>query len=160
MIKSTLAPAVRLQLARQLPRVVSAGLEGVPAELIDDACQTAWDRFLSRGQGVAAGSELGWLVTVATRIAFRLLHADNRDLSYEQERERALAGRPEAEPGPERSAELRERLDQVRRLPVRQRRILLMHGYGYRYCEIARLTGDSRRTVERQLRRARRMLAA
>jgi DNA-directed RNA polymerase specialized sigma24 family protein len=33
-----------------------------------------------------------------------------------------------------------------------------LHGAGYRYAEIAAATGDSRRTVERQLLRAKRAL--
>jgi DNA-directed RNA polymerase specialized sigma24 family protein len=33
--------------------------------------------------------------------------------------------------------------------------MLLLHAAGFKYVEIARITGDSVRTVERQLRRAR-----
>src|SRR5439155_2724608 len=49
----------------------------------------------------------------------------------------------------------RLKLDSVRALPERQRRVLLMHGCGFTYAEIARMTGDTVRTVERLLGRAR-----
>ena len=62
-------------------------------------------------------------------------------------------------PGPERAVELRERLAEVRQLPLRQQQMVLLHGFGYRYGEIAEFTGDSRRTVERQILRGKRKLA-
>ena len=63
-------------------------------------------------------------------------------------------------PAPEQQLEMRERLAEIRALPVRQQRVVLLQGFGYEYDEIAAVTGESRRTVTRQLTRARRRLAA
>ncbi len=54
-------------------------------------------------------------------------------------------------PDPEQALEVHERLAEIRRLPVRQQRLVLLHGFGYEYEEIAAVTGDTRRTVARQL---------
>jgi RNA polymerase sigma factor (sigma-70 family) len=108
---------------------------------------------------VAPGSELGWLATTATRVALRHLRAARRQVSLDDQEQRAHLVRIGAiAPGPERTVELRTRLAAVQQLPVRQRRMVWMHGLGYGYDEIAARTGDSRRTVERQLLRAKRHL--
>jgi RNA polymerase sigma factor (sigma-70 family) len=52
--------------------------------------------------------------------------------------------------------ERRERLASIRRLPQRQQQVLWLHALGLSYNEIARHTGCTTRTVERQLLRARR----
>jgi RNA polymerase sigma factor (sigma-70 family) len=45
-------------------------------------------------------------------------------------------------------------LSEVGRLPERQQRLVWMHAAGLTYVEMAGRTGESRRTVERQLLRA------
>lgn len=50
---------------------------------------------------------------------------------------------------------LRERRAMLAALSARQRRLLALQGLGFSYEEISALTGDSRRTVERQLQRGR-----
>ena len=65
------------ELQPQLVRIVArqrAGAGGV----IEDACQSAWGSLLVHRQAVAAGTELGWLSTTATREALRLLRSDRR----------------------------------------------------------------------------------
>ncbi len=146
------------QLDPELRRIVAANVRA-PAYVIEEACQVAWATLVARGATVSAGTELRWLGTTATREALRLMRLARRELSLEQG-ERAtglLEAARIAEP--ERATELRERLAEVRALPLRQRRMVLMQSFGYRYEEIAELTGDSVRTVERQLLRARRRLA-
>ncbi len=61
---------------------------------------------------------------------------------------------------PERSLELIAAGEQIRaaRLQAREARVLGLRVAGYRRDEIAELTGDSRRTIDRQLGRARRKL--
>ena len=49
----------------------------------------------------------------------------------------------------------REQLKLIRQLPERQQRILWLHALGLSYEEIAAYTGDTPRTVERQLLRGR-----
>ena len=52
----------------------------------------------------------------------------------------------------------REQLKLVRQLPERQQRILWLQGLGLSYEEIAAYTGDTPRTVQRQLLRGRRRI--
>jgi RNA polymerase sigma factor (sigma-70 family) len=104
---------------------------------------------------VAPGSELGWLATTATRVALRHLRAARRQVSLDDGHLLRIGA---VAPGPEQTVELRTRLAAVQQLPVRQRRMVWMHGLGFGYDEIAARTGDSRRTVERQLLRAKRHL--
>ncbi|HEX4279439.1 MAG TPA: sigma factor-like helix-turn-helix DNA-binding protein, partial [Solirubrobacteraceae bacterium] len=58
-------------------------------------------------------------------------------------------------PTPEKLFEQRQRLNDVSLLPVRQQRLLWLHAFGLTYVEIAAHEHCSRRTVERQLLRAR-----
>jgi len=147
------------ELQPQLWRILAAKLR-VSHAIREDACQTAWSLLLTFRESLAPGSELGWLLTTATRHALKL-----RRLQLEVERFDEGAQRAELEryhpatPGPERALEIREHLAQIRELPVRQRRLVWLHGLGYGYVEIAAATGESTRSVERQLRRAYRRLA-
>ena len=147
------------ELQPQLVRIVSVNLQA-PECVIEDACQTAWGLLLAHRQAVAPGSELGWLSTAATREVLRLLRRDRVAASLaEVAAPVRLSDYRAAEPGPERTLELRERLAEIRRLPIRQQRVVLLHGFGYEYEEIASVTGETRRTVARQLTRARQRLA-
>jgi RNA polymerase sigma factor (sigma-70 family) len=108
---------------------------------------------------VVGGGELGWLSTTATRAALRLLRAEGRADSYEEPPPPIHLDEFRVPvPDPERSLEVRERLAEIKRLPVRQQRLVLLHGFGYEYDEIAAVTGETRRTIARQLTRARRQL--
>jgi RNA polymerase sigma factor (sigma-70 family) len=141
----------------QLARILASNLQA-PDWVIEDACQTAWGALLERGAEVTAGGELGWLSTTATRAALRTLRCERRS----QAGERAPAPVELASfrlTAPDQQLELRERLAEIRALPVRQRRVVLLQGFGYEYEEIAAVTGETRRTVTRQLTRARRRLA-
>ena len=55
--------------------------------------------------------------------------------------------------------EQKHRLESIRALPERQRRLVWLQGLGLSYREMAGETGMTRRTVERQLMRARSSLA-
>jgi DNA-binding NarL/FixJ family response regulator len=55
-------------------------------------------------------------------------------------------------------AERRHTLRALDELSERQARILVLHGCGFTYAEIARMTGATYRAVDRQLRRARERL--
>jgi len=67
---------------------------------------------------------------------------------------------PEAAVGVETESAARDALAAVAALPARQRRVLGLHVGGYSYAEIGTRTGDSYRTVDRQMTRARRALQA
>jgi RNA polymerase sigma factor (sigma-70 family) len=142
----------------QLVRILVSNLQA-PEWIVDDACQSAWSSLLEHGGAVAAGGELGWLSTTATRAALRLLRRErSAECGEEPPPLVSLDALRVPEPGPARSFELRERLAEVKRLPLRQQRLLMLHGFGYEYDEIAAATGESRRTIARQLTRARRQL--
>jgi RNA polymerase sigma factor (sigma-70 family) len=142
----------------QLVRILTCNLQA-PEWIVDDACQTAWSSLLEHRNTVVPGGELGWLSTTATRVALRLLRSEQLAGSLEEPPPPAyLDALRVREPGPARSFELRERLAEVKRLPVRQQRLVMLHGFGYEYDEIAAVTGETRRTIARQLTRARRQL--
>jgi RNA polymerase sigma factor (sigma-70 family) len=151
------------ELQPQLVRILSSNVRA-PQWVIDEACQSAWSAFLLSHRGeVEPGAELGWLSTAATRVALRVLRAERARRRCEGPPltggwAELLSVGPEGEP--EHRVELRERLAEVYRLPERQRRLVMLHGFGYEYEEIAAATGETRRTVQRQLARARQRLRA
>lgn len=154
--RSERTEALYTELQPQLERILGSNL-GAPPWLIEEACQIAWGLLL---QGPApAGRELGWLSTTATRAALRLLRRERLAGPYQEPEEPvSLEDRRAPEPEPEHAFELRERLAEIRRLPVRQQRVVMLHGFGYEYAEIAAVTGETRRSVARQLTCARRRL--
>jgi RNA polymerase sigma factor (sigma-70 family) len=146
------------ELQPQLVRILASNLQA-PGWIVDDACQTAWSSLLEHRTRLAPGGELGWLSTTATRAALRLLRGESKTGTYgEPSSPACLDVLRVRQPDPERSLELRERLAEVRRLPLRQQRVVMLHGFGYEYDEIAAVTGETRRVVARQLMRARRQL--
>lgn len=146
------------ELQPQLARILASNLQP-PAWIVEDACQTAWRALLEHRDAVLAGGELGWLATTATRAALRLLRCERlMESRVELSAPLRLDDFRAPEPEPERRLELRERLADIRRLPVRQQRLVMLQGFGYEYDEIAAVTGETRRTVARQLNRARQQL--
>jgi RNA polymerase sigma factor (sigma-70 family) len=126
--------------------------------VIEDACQVAWMRLVLHRARVCRDGALSWVVRVATNEARRQARRAGRDLSLEQVTE----DRGDAVATPElmdELAERRERLARIATLPERQQRVVWLQGLGFSYAEMAGRTGDSRRTVERQLTRARGALA-
>jgi RNA polymerase sigma factor (sigma-70 family) len=151
--------ALYTDLAPQLERIVSANVRA-PNTVLEEACQTAWMWLVTERESLIPGTELGWLAITATREALRLVRTRRRDISLEQEQEQeGELLEVIFEPGPEHVLEVRERLAEVRQLPPRQHRLVMLQGFGYRYAEISEVTGDSCRTIDRQLLRARRKLA-
>jgi RNA polymerase sigma factor (sigma-70 family) len=136
--------------------------------LVEDACQVAWCRLLIHRARVRRSSARAWLVRVAVHEALKALARERRERSLDalQERdERPDLGRdcePTMLPTPmliDDLVEQRARLESMRALPDRQRRLLWLQGLGLSYREMAGETGMTRRTVERQLMRARSSLA-
>jgi RNA polymerase sigma factor (sigma-70 family) len=147
------------ELQAQLVRIVATNVQA-PEGMIEDACQSAWSGLLVHVDALPTGTELGWLATTATREALWLVRRE-RDQTplHELAEPISLDAYRAATPEPERALELSERLAEIRRLPVRQQRVVWLQGMGYDYLEIAAVTGESRRTVERQLTRARQRMA-
>jgi len=149
--------ALYTDLQPQLARILATNLEA-PEWLLEEACQMAWGSFLLQAPHLIAGGELGWLSTTATRCALRLLRRERFSEPHEELPDPVRLDDHRAVPDPQHALEVRERLAEIRRLPVRQQRVVMLHGFGYEYDEIAQATGDSRRTVARQLTRARQQL--
>jgi RNA polymerase sigma factor (sigma-70 family) len=146
-------------LSPRLRQIVRSHVHASEA-VIEDACQIAWSRLIRRAEDVRRETVLSWLATTAVREAFKLSRRDRREVSLDAELERA-GELPVASsaPGPAELFELHDRLGQVEQLPLRQQRLVWMHAAGLTYVEIAERTGDTRRTVERQLLRAKGRLA-
>jgi RNA polymerase sigma factor (sigma-70 family) len=153
--------------AVRIRKLVRLHVVASPA-LVEDACQVAWCRLLIHRARVRRGSARAWLVRVAVNEALRALARERRERSLEALQERD--GRPDLGcdceattlPAPaliEDLVEQRARLDAVHALPDRQRRLVWLQGLGLSYREMAGETGMTRRTVERQLMRARSSLA-
>jgi RNA polymerase sigma factor (sigma-70 family) len=123
-----------------------------PTETIEDACSFAWLQLM-RTEPEGGPKLFAWLRTVAIHEAIRLAkrdaHFGNNDA--EQNVDARLIDLNTA-------VEARETARAIGSLRERQRRILLLHLAGYSYKEIAEHTGDTVRTVERQLLRGRQRL--
>jgi RNA polymerase sigma factor (sigma-70 family) len=126
-----------------------------PDALVEDACQVAWMRLVRNRSRVRRQTAASWLVRVAAREALRLMDLRDRDWPLEV-LDDDLGRVPDLIDA---FADSQARLGAVDHLPERQRRLVWLQGLGFSYSEIAGVTGDSPRTVERQLLRARRKLA-
>jgi RNA polymerase sigma factor (sigma-70 family) len=149
-------------------RIVRMSVTAPPA-VIEDACQVAWSRLLIHRARLRRESARAWLVRVAVREAIKSIQRERRERSLEallEQGGRSAAG-GSADPGMtlptpaliEDLVEQKNRLDSIRALPERQRRLLWLQGLGLSYREMAGETGMTRRTVERQLMRARSSLS-
>jgi RNA polymerase sigma factor (sigma-70 family) len=131
-----------------------------PEVVIEDACQVAWTRLLDHRERVSRERALAWVITTAVHEACRVIRRSARELSLEQMVEASgdVHVRRVA-PSADQTVEPRLRLGLLDTLPERQRRLLWLQGAGFDYREMASGTGDTVRTVERQLAKARRRLA-
>ena len=138
---------------RQVARRVNA-----PTAVIEDACQTAWERLCTHPDvEPVAPSAVKWLVVTAMREAWR--RAGGREIPTDP----TGLGEPVSDaPSPLEQAIAREDTDelrdQLRRLTDRQRQFLALQAAGLTYAEIAERTGATLRTVERQILRGRHKL--
>lgn len=145
---------------QQLLRAVGLRVRG-PRVRVEDACAFAWERLLERQP--ARDHILPWLITVATHEGWRLSRLDYRDARLDG---RSFAEGPTGRPGPSEEfmpdartdsqlqLDARDALEQVAQLPPRQRKLFALQLRGFSYQETSAITGDSLRTVDRQLRRA------
>jgi RNA polymerase sigma factor (sigma-70 family) len=142
-------------LAGRLEQIVRLDVRASDA-VIEDACQFAWCRLLHHRHRVHRETAMAWLARTAVHEAFKLARRDRRDLSLEAMLE--AGGHPASAIAPTTPQELleqREGIREMRRLPERQQRVIWLHAFGLSYLEIAAHEGCTRRTVDRQLVRAR-----
>jgi RNA polymerase sigma-70 factor, ECF subfamily len=131
-----------------------------PEPMIEDACQVAWIRLVGHRERVQRDAAVAWLVTTARHEAFRQIRRASRELPLEAlVDDNCELGDAASAPSPEEIVEGRMRLQLLRSLPERQRRLVWLQGLGLTYAEMADLTDMTPRTVERQLIRARHKLA-
>jgi DNA-directed RNA polymerase specialized sigma24 family protein len=121
---------------------------------VDDACGFAWLQLVRHRP--PAPVAFAWLCTTAVREAIKLDQRMTRLIGLDQLADVAT----DSSPGAESSLEVIAAGEQIRaaRLRPRETRVLGLRIAGYTRGEMAELTGDSHRTIDRQLRRARRKL--
>jgi RNA polymerase sigma factor (sigma-70 family) len=141
------------RLAPRVHAVVRRQIRG-SEQLVEDACHTAWVKFIERSEQIGRQGTLTWLVHTAIHDAYKLSHRETRDLSLDVPTPATETSSTATNSDPVKHAEHRERLALTRQLREREQRLLWMQASGLSYTEIAAATGDSRRTVERQLLRA------
>ena len=133
--------------------------------LAEDGCQAAWTALLSAEPVPLDGRAFVWLRVTAVRAARRASRAAECPVGRmtgggEGEGPRTELAGPDRDPLQRVIAQ--EALDaawaQLRALTPRERRMLGLVGFGLSYAQIAALTGDSIRTIERQVLRGRRKL--
>jgi DNA-directed RNA polymerase specialized sigma24 family protein len=143
--------------ADDLRRIVARHVAASHAT-IEDACQTAWASLL-RGEDVALSRRgVGWLATVAIREGWRL-----GSIKCERPQPRCATISPAVATGSSprdrrgrrgarpRARRARERVSLLQALRPRERRELFLQGLGYRYEEIASLTGSSDTAINRRI---------
>jgi RNA polymerase sigma factor (sigma-70 family) len=130
-----------------------------PDAVIEDACQIAWMRLVRHRTRVRRDSASRWVVRVAVNEAFKLVRRTAHDVSLDALVEDVGAAPLAAPDLLEDLAEQRAQLEAIGGLPARQQRLVWLQALGFSYAEMAGETGDSNRTVERQLLRAKRTLA-
>jgi RNA polymerase sigma factor (sigma-70 family) len=146
-------------------RRIASRQANVPADVLDDACQTAWAQLCSHDEVDVArqAAVIGWLVVTATRAAWRYSRVRERPMATDPDTHLAGEERIQARARSTDPVDVVVRRDDARTrlvvLDARQRRMIALQAAGFTYEEISARTGATRRTVERQLLSARRKLA-
>ncbi len=144
--------------APRLERLVRARVTA-STETIEDACSYAWCQLVRRVDVALDDRAAGWLYRVAVHEGWRLAALERATVSYstsldDPEVIDVGVAEPAAPHTLEQLIATRLRLEEIRGLPERQRRALLLFAFGLTYAEIAEHTGYSVRSVDRLLRRA------
>ncbi len=143
------------QHANRLLAAVGATVRTSPVN-VEDACAFAWLQLV-RYQPERR-SAFGWLLTTAIREAIKLDRGGRRVVDLDR-----LADHPVPDPRQELDHRLetlaaRQGIEEARLRP-RERRLIALRAIGYSRAQMAELTGDSHRTLDRQLGRAQRKLS-
>ena len=126
----------------------------VPDVVVEDACQTAWERLCSHPDvNLEPPVAVRWLVVTATREAWRHGRREVPVGASASESGHGLSPDP-AEIAVSREA-VRELAIRLQALTERERHFVALQAAGLSYREISQRTGATVRTVERQLARGR-----
>ena len=129
-----------------------------PDALVEDACAFAWCCLVEATHVPPEQSSFGWLYVVALREAYRLCKKSRREPAFADPCALGDVHVPDVWHQVERALEVEHRRRLLGGLPPRCLRLIVLQSAGFSYNEIARITGDTPRTVDRQLRRGRRAL--
>lgn len=123
---------------------------------LEDACAFAWAQFLVH-QPDRDRNWRAWLFRVAQREAWMLDRGGRREAPEELDSLPAPRGAdapPDAWDAFRVKGEIDEAVDVLRQLPPRLREVAFLRATGFRYDQIAEVTGNSMTTVSRLVRRA------
>ena len=123
---------------------------------VEDACGFAWLQLVRRRPPTAVA--FAWLCTTAIREAVKLHRRGARTVALDEVAE--VAADPHHEPDGSARADRRRRGHPAAQLRPREARLLGLRVAGYSREQMAELTGETGRTVDRQLGRAQRKLRA
>jgi RNA polymerase sigma factor (sigma-70 family) len=138
----------------ELRRTVRGAVNTSPQN-IEDACAFAWVQFLAY-QPDRDRNWRGWMFRVAEHEAWRL-HRKGRATSVELHEEWSNSGGwadRDTWDAVQQKHDLDEAVSILRGLPPRHREAAFLQASGYQYDDIALVTGNSRTTVSRLIRRA------
>ena len=140
--------------APSLRRAVAAAVTATPT-IVDDACSHAWTQLMRNHERIELGKgAYWWLYRVATREAWRLVGVERRLHPVGSAGDVAAFMSDDGD-STFAAVDHHDAMRSLDALPERQRRLLMLLAAGFSYAEISRITGDSLRTVERQLARGR-----
>jgi RNA polymerase sigma factor (sigma-70 family) len=143
--------------APSLRRAVAASVSAPPT-IVDDACSFAWTQLMRNRERIQLGKgAYWWLYRIATREAWRLVGIERRLHPVGSAADVAALMSDDGDTTFA-TVEFHDAMRSLEFVPQRQRRLLMLLAAGFSYAEIARITGDTVRTVERQLLRGRRAL--
>jgi len=144
--------------AAKLRRVLGSRVATGDANL-DDACGFAWTQLLATRP--ALDQIFAWLLTVATREAWRLHRLERRQAGDGDDLVPVEAvASPTADAHAEDRVQLDEAVQAVKTLHPRKRRMLVLHVTGFTYEEIGREYGVSTERARELVYRARLQLRA
>lgn len=141
-----------------LEKKVANRVSGASRALIEDACQFAWTRLLSRADIDLDQRGLAWMTVVATREAWQIANAaDIPTGAYALTDDRGIIAEPVPHPGPTLDTQMIERelhdqrVRDFARLKPPERQALALKALGYSYTEIGELTVATYTAVNRRL---------
>jgi RNA polymerase sigma factor (sigma-70 family) len=124
---------------RDLHRVLSRRFRGsLPDALVEDACASAWAIAWAQRERVRDENPMAWMVTVARHEALALLRKRRHELPVD-----GGTDRPGNGADPELALAARESLELLAQLSPNQRLALSLRTAGFRYQEIAEVTGKT-----------------